>query len=353
MRTDDGSTGSTGSNGSTASNGPNGSARSLRVTVLGGSGGLGNAIVRELAIRGHEVTAVNRGGDADVPDGVGRAAAHVEDVASTLAATAGADVVVMATQPPYADWPGRFEAMVDHVLAAAEHHGSRVVMVDNLYMYGAPDGPIREDTPERATTPSNVLRRDLARRLLNAHDSGRARVAIGRCSDYYGPRGTNTALVAMAIRPGLAGKPMRAVLALDVPHTFHYLPDAARGFAALIADDRADGQAWILPAAPAITQRDLLELIGRHLPAPAGIGRMGPVMLRLGALFVPDARGMLQVAHQFAAPWLIDASRFESTFGPVEVTPHRQAVAETMAWFQTQATAVPATRTPGRPRSPR
>jgi nucleoside-diphosphate-sugar epimerase len=34
--------------------------------VLGASGGTGSAVVREVAQRGHQVRAINRGGDADV-----------------------------------------------------------------------------------------------------------------------------------------------------------------------------------------------------------------------------------------------------------------------------------------------
>ncbi len=38
--------------------------------VFGASGGLGNAVVRELASRGKRVRAVNRSGKANVPEGV-------------------------------------------------------------------------------------------------------------------------------------------------------------------------------------------------------------------------------------------------------------------------------------------
>lgn len=304
-----------------------------KVVVLGASGGIGSHVVEELAGRGHHVIAVNRSGTLAAPVGVERRAGDVEDAAAARAVTAGADVVVLAAQPPYGAWHGRFERMVDNTLAAAEAHGARLVMVDNLYAYGAPDRPITEDTPERPVTASNVLRRDLGRRLLDAHASGRVPVTIGRCSDYYGPRGTNTVLAALGITPGVAGKPMRGLVSLDVPHTYHYLPDAARGFRVLVEDERADGHAWILPAAPALTQRQMLELINRHLPRSVPVKRLGPGMLRVGALFSAQIRGTWQVAHQFGQPWLVDASRFERTFGAVPTTSHDEAIAETVAWF--------------------
>src|SRR4029453_7348238 len=45
--------------------------------VVGASGATGGALVRELARRGRRVRAVNRGGDAAVPEGVERLAADV------------------------------------------------------------------------------------------------------------------------------------------------------------------------------------------------------------------------------------------------------------------------------------
>ena len=59
--------------------------------VLGASGGTGSAVVRELVRRGHRVRAVNRGGDADVPDGsaVERAKGDVADPEGARRACAG------------------------------------------------------------------------------------------------------------------------------------------------------------------------------------------------------------------------------------------------------------------------
>ena len=42
---------------------------------------------------------------------------------------------------------------------------------------------------------------------------------------------------------------MRWPGSLDQPHTLHFLPDAARGLATLVLDERADGGVWHLPAA--------------------------------------------------------------------------------------------------------
>jgi len=306
----------------------------MNVTVLGAAGGAGQAVTAELATRGHKVTAASRGGTTPASTGITPVAADLYDLASTRRACEGAEVVVLAASPPYHAWDGNFDRMLDTVLDAVAAVGARLVFVDNLYMYGPADGPISEDSPEHATG-KGALRRDLAQRILGDE---RVPASIGRFSDYYGPGGTNSFLHRMFLEPALAGKPLQILLADDEPHTFHYLPDVARGFATLVEHPDADGRAWVLPAAPPLTQGQVAGTVNGLLPAPVKVSRIGPVMLAFGAVFSRQAREGRKVAHQFDRPWVVDATAFETTFGPIEVTGHDTALRQTLAWQQ-QATA--------------
>jgi nucleoside-diphosphate-sugar epimerase len=306
----------------------------MRITVLGASGGIGGAITAELHGRGHALTAVNRRGDAAVPAGVRRVAADLYDQQAATRACASADVVVLAAQPPYADWFGSWERMMDAVLEATAAAGARLILVDNLYMYGAVDGPITEASPERATTAKGRLRAALGRRVLAAHEAGQVRATIGRFSDYYGPGGTNSLLYMLQLQPALAGRKMRAFIDADMPHTFHHLPDAARGFATLVEHESADGRVWILPAAAAPTQRELALVTAEQAGVPAQISRITPAMVRVGGLFSTQIRESRQVIEQYDRPWVVDASAFVTAFGPIELTPHEVAIATTIASFR-------------------
>ena len=64
--------------------------------VVFGTGYVGSAIVRELADRGHEVTAVSRSGKTDLPAPVASVAGSVHDPAFLASATAKADALVCA-----------------------------------------------------------------------------------------------------------------------------------------------------------------------------------------------------------------------------------------------------------------
>jgi uncharacterized protein len=79
-----------------------------RITVIGGTGYAGSAIVAEAAARGHQVTALSRSlPDAPVPD-VNYVQGDATDEAALAAPVAGADVVVGALAPRGPLTPGTF-----------------------------------------------------------------------------------------------------------------------------------------------------------------------------------------------------------------------------------------------------
>jgi len=305
----------------------------MQITVLGAAGGAGQAIVHELASRGHHLVAASRSAEGrSWPAGVTALATDLTDPDQLAAACKDAEVVVMAAQVPYPRWHTELADLVDRAADAAAAVGARFVMVDNLYAYGSPGTPMSEATPEAATTRKGQLRAAIGQRLLARHHAGEVRVAIGRFADYYGPYDGNSLLNQLMIEPGVAGKRVRTFIADDQPHTFHYLPDVARGFATLVEHPEADGRIWILPAAPTTTQSRLVDHLGEALGAPVRHSRVTPAMLWALGLFNAQLREAREVVPQFDRPYATDASAFESTFGPIEVTPHDQAIAATVAW---------------------
>jgi nucleoside-diphosphate-sugar epimerase len=311
----------------------------MQITVLGAAGGAGQAIVHELAARGHQVVAASRSAtQRSWPAGVTPSATDLNDPVALAAACDHAEVVVMAAQVPYPRWHTELEAMVDRAADAAATVGARLVMVDNLYAYGSPGTPLSETTPEAAATRKGRLRAAIGQRLLARHDAGELRVSIGRFADYYGPYDGNSLVNQLMIQPGVEGRRVRTFIADDQVHTFHYLPDVARGFATLVERPDADGRIWILPAAPAITQQELVGHLGAALGTPIRHSRVTPALLWLIGLVNAQLREAREVVPQFDRPYEVDASDFEATFGPIATTPHDEAVAATVAWAREAAT---------------
>jgi nucleoside-diphosphate-sugar epimerase len=304
--------------------------------VFGATGGIGGAVVAELLRRGENVRAVSRGGGA--PEGAEGVAADASDAREAAAAARGAEVVYHCVNPPYTRWPELLPPVTRSILGAAESSGAKLVYADNLYAYGPVDGPLREDLPAVAEGPKGRTRIELAAELVAAHGSGRVRVTIGRASDYYGPGGTNSTSGETVFGRVLAGKRPQWTGKLDVPHTFHYLADIARGLVTLAERPEADGEVWHLPAAAPLTAQEFFDLVfqaaGRPTPAKASIA--GPAVLAVGGVVSPMLRELRETAYQFRRPFVIDSSKFEGAFGRLETTAHPEAVARTVEWFRSR-----------------
>jgi nucleoside-diphosphate-sugar epimerase len=305
----------------------------LRV-VLGGGGGAGRAIVHSLSDTGHRVRAVTRGGDARVPAGVERLAADITTGEGAAAAVAGAEVVYMAAQPPYHRWPREFPAMLGTVLDAVAGVGAKLVMVDNLYMYGPGPTTLREELPERGGTRKGDVRASMAATLRRAHAAGRVRVTIGRASDYFGPAADNSGVTALAIAPAAAGKTIRWMGRLDRRHSVAYLPDVARAYVVLGDESKADGETWILPHGPAPTGAEFLATVNSVLAHTAKTGVVSRAMLRIVSPFHRVSRESLEVGYQWTEDFVADDAKFQRVFGPFAVTPLEEAVATSIDWYR-------------------
>jgi nucleoside-diphosphate-sugar epimerase len=303
--------------------------------VLGAGGGAGNAITHALQDAGLRVRAVDRSGTAPVPEGVESTAADITTAEGLDRALDGAAVTYMAAQPAYWRWPEEFPTMLQGVIDAAASRGAKLVMVDNLYGYGPGAGTMTEDTPERANDAKGMVRREMTRMLLDAHRSGRLTVAIGRASDYFGPRADNSGITALAIEPAAEGKKkIRWMASLDAPHSVAYLPDIARAYVTLGTSNEADGEIWILPHGEPVTGRRFLEVVDAAVPEPLETGKISTLLLRLASPFHRISRETLGVAYQWSEPFVVDDAKFQRVFGPFTVTPLEEAVRTTVDWYR-------------------
>ncbi|GAA2124433.1 NAD-dependent epimerase/dehydratase family protein [Glycomyces algeriensis] len=300
--------------------------------VLGATGAIGKAVVAELTARGREVRAVSR--NAEGPQGF---RADITTADGAAAACEGAAVVYQCAQPPYAEWAQEFVGLTDTVLTAVEKSGARLVMADNMYMYGPVEGHLHEGLPNAAAFPKGRARARVAEMILNAHKEGRVSASIGRASDYFGPGGLNTTLGPQIFAAAAAGKTARWMGEPNEPHTVSYLPDVAAGLVTLGEHPKADGYAWHLPVAPPTTGAEFLELVWRAAGGKPKSAAVGRGMQRLIGAFNPIVKELGETWYQRDRAWIVDDTAFRAAFPDhVQVTPLDQAIATTVAWFQRQ-----------------
>jgi nucleoside-diphosphate-sugar epimerase len=302
--------------------------------VVFGTGAIGRATIEILAARGTPVRAVNRSGRAEVPDGVEVLGGDASDPVFATEASKRASVVYLCLNPPYTRWPEMFPPLQAAVLEGAAAVGAKYVAMDNLYAYGPTGGaPLSEDLPYAATGSKGRTRARMARDLLEAHGSGKVRVAIGQASDYFGPGGLLTAMGERVFYPALAGKKAQVIGDPDQLHSYSYIPDIANGLVTLADHDEADGSAWHLPNAPAITTREFIDEVYAAAGNAPQIQAMTRIMVNVVGLFNGQVRELKEMLYEFEAPYVVDSSRFESAFG-VHATPLDEAIPTTVEWFR-------------------
>jgi nucleoside-diphosphate-sugar epimerase len=300
--------------------------------VVVGLGPVGRTVVGELIARGHRVRAVARHGAAGLPAAVETIEADIADPAAARRAMAGAGVVYHAASAPYDRWPEHLPPLMRGIIAVPGPR-ARVVYADNLYAYGPVDGPLTESLPSRATGPNGRVRATLADQLMEAHAAGTVRATIGRASDYYGPWGRQSTAGERLFVPALVGKPAQVLGDPDVPHTFTYLGDFARGLVTLGTHHEALGEVWHLPSAETLSTREFARLVYEAAGQPLNVRPMPSALLTVAALFSPMLRAVKEQQYQRVAPWVVDHSKFAQAFGAA-VTPHREAIAATLDWYR-------------------
>jgi nucleoside-diphosphate-sugar epimerase len=306
--------------------------------VIFGTGAIGLATLDALRRRGGTVRMVNRSGKAQVPKDVEVVAGDAANPVFAARAAEGAAVVYQTMNPPYHQWSAQFPALQAGVLAAAEATGARLVSMENVYMYGRPAGrPLTEDRTNNAHTKKGRLRAEMAVELLDAHRAGRVEVAIGRASDYFGPRGGAQSNLGDRVFPAaLAGKTSTVLGDRHQRHTYTYIPDIGEGLAVLGEHPDAPGEIWHLPNDPRTrTTQELVDIIYRQAGQPrTRIRTVPPLLLRGLAIINPVVRELLEMQYQFEEPFIVDSSKITTRLG-VTATPLEQAIAETLKSYTT------------------
>lgn len=309
-------------------------------TILGAGGAIGNALAPILLEHGEAVQLVGRR-PAAFP-GAQTRSTDITDAAQTLEAVQGSSVVYLLAGLEYltAIWRSRWPVIMTNVIEACKAAEARLVFFDNVYMYGAVNGPMTEDTPFTPASEKGKVRAAIATQLLSEMRRGSIAALIARSADFYGPVATRTSIPNLLVFQNLRnGKPAQWLVNVDVPHSYTYVPDAARALYLLAVSDSALGQTWHLPtrADPPIG-RAFIRLAARSLGVRERHTILRKWMLRAFGVVNSAVRESYEMLYQNDRPYIFDSSKFERTFS-MTPTSYEDAIAETARWCRDRAEA--------------
>jgi len=296
--------------------------------VVTGAGPVGWTVAEQLAAQGHSVRVLTRSGSGPEHPMIERRVVDIEsdDLRPHLS---GATAVYHCTHVAYENtvWRNKLVAMEHRVLDAAA--GTVVAFPESLYAYGRVDGPIREDSPRDATFRKLGVRTQ----LLAARDAHSTPTVSVAASDFYGPRVLTSHMGERVIAPILAGKPVRVLASADLPHSFTYVPDLAAAMITAAASPSLWNTVLHAPTAPAVSQREMIEMFSAaaQLPAPK-VGIIPAWTLRLLSAVPGPMKELGDTLYQFRYPYVLDSSRSEAILGQ-QPTSLVDGTAATMAWW--------------------
>jgi nucleoside-diphosphate-sugar epimerase len=302
--------------------------------VVFGTGPLGLAVARALARRGFRLRLVNRSGKAaGAPSGAEIVAADAYRLEEARAACSGAGVIYQCAAPGYAEWPTFFPPLQRSILEAAAASDARLVVGENLYMYGEASGPLAETLPYAPTTRKGRVRAAMTIELIQAHRAGRVKVAIGRGSDFFGPFVGASAVGDRMFLAALRGEPVDVLGDPEARHSFTYIDDFGEALAILGTHEEAFGRAWHVPNAPAVSNRRYAELVIRAAGSRSSVREVPRWMMRAIGLFSPHVGEMVEMLYEFEKPFVVDDRAFTRTFG-LQATPLASAIEATVEWYR-------------------
>ena len=312
------------------------------ILILGGTGGFGGAMARELAGRGYNLRLVARDidrarvrfGNRSNVEYAREDALNADDIGRLAT---GCSVIVHGVNVPYHKWSQTMTVATDHVIAAARQHNATILFPGNVYGLGEQfDQPLDESAEKLATTTKGRLRNELEGKLQQATEDGATRVIIVRAGDFFGPTVRN-GLVDPIFRHAGLGKPIRVIGRLDVPHQWAYVPDLARA-----AADLLDMAGRLEPFEVVHFKGHVASSTGEFIRTIASIAgradlpirRVSWLKLRLAGVFSPMARELLELRYLFDRAVVLDDGKLRRLLPDFEDTPLDTAIRETIAGAQ-------------------
>lgn len=305
-----------------------------KALVLGASGGMGYALVRELVFRGVEVVAFARGeeklkalfeqeskvkiyaGDALVEEEVSQAAQ-------------GVDVIFHAVNFPYPVWNVTHLSCMDILIRVAGAQQAKIALVDNIYAYGAQHREkVSEDVRKEPHTKKGKIRLAMEGKLKDSNIPS----LIVHFPDFYGPYAENTMLYE-TLKNVVRNKSANFVGGVQIAREYLYTFDGAKAMVELALRENTYNQNWNIPAVYPITGEEVIKMIREETGYQKTIRTVSKTMIRFLGMFQPFMKEMVEMMYLTETPVILSGKKYETKIGPLPAIPYQEGIKATLKWM--------------------
>ncbi|MEJ6393219.1 epimerase [Gymnodinialimonas sp. 2305UL16-5] len=278
--------------------------------ILGASGRFGRNAANALERSGWTIRRFNRNRD-DLND-----------------AAMGADIIVNAWNPLYAEWAKVVPGLTQQVIKAARASGARVFIPGNIYVYGANMPPIlTRETPHLAQNPLGRLRRDLE----DAYRQSGVKTVVLRGGDFLDTKASGSwfdRIIAKKVASGVVTYPGD----MQVCHAWAYLPDMTDTLVRLANHPEDLPEFLDLPFdGYNLTGTELVTAMSQVLGRPLRGKSMAWLPIKLARPFWQEAKYLLEMRYLWNTPHSVDGAELAKWVPERQRTPLHDALRRALA----------------------
>jgi nucleoside-diphosphate-sugar epimerase len=303
-------------------------------TVLGASGAIGRAAIKELQNRNLTVRAVERKRKLE---GIETVEADLLDANQADNSIKNSDYVYLCVGLLYQskiwikDWP----KLMQNVINACSKANAKLIFLDNMYMYSQPlKTPFTESCPQNPTTKKGLARKATTDLLLTAIAENKIKAVIGRSADIYGEYSTNSLIYISFLENMLKGKAPQVLVKKGVKHTYAYTGDIGKALVALALDENTYGQVWHLPVGEPITIDAVNEMLNELLDTAFKVSYVSKIMRKILSLFIPPITEVEEMLYQVESHYEMSCQKFMIHFPDFKTTHYQEGISKMVQSFR-------------------
>ncbi|MFJ7949976.1 SDR family NAD(P)-dependent oxidoreductase [Lysinibacillus sp. NPDC096418] len=306
-----------------------------KALVVGASGGMGFALVCELASRDIQVIAFSRGKEKLVSlfqhkQNVTILAGDALNKQEMLKAAHGVDVIFHAVSFPYQEWDHKHLECINIMIEVAQAQQAKIALVDNIYAYGRQNTRIvTEEAHKNPHTKKGRIRLSMENTLK---DSGVPSLIV-HMPDLYGPNAESTILFA-TLKSIVQQKKANFVGDMHVAREFLYTFDGAKAMVELALRSDTYNQNWNIPAVHPITGEELIKIVNEITDYQKGIRTVSKGMIRFLGIFSPFMKEMVEMMYLTEEPVILSGAKYEQAIGVLPRTSYREGVYQAIEWIR-------------------
>jgi len=295
--------------------------------VLGAKGVSGIALLNELKKSNKNCKGVIRSGGID---GTPFIHANLLNKKEAEVATNLASHVYLCVGLQYSTkiWENEWPIIMENVISACEISNSKLIFLDNIYMYGPIplNVPFDETHPRSPSSKKGKVRKKISEMVVQAYKLNRIKALIARSADFYGPNVTNCALYPSFIENIINNKNPQSIAKLKVRHTYSYIPDIAKALVLLASEESCYGEVWHLPVSEAITITEVTILINKILKTNYEVSYLPSLVRKALSLFIPSLAELNEMMYQFDYDYIMSYDKFKNKFPNFKETPMEEGL---------------------------